>query len=269
MPNDDLPNWLKKTNHLELNNQVVKNSRIIQINLNIISFFIKHFQNEPLINNNKQSAWLKLISMLIILILVLCSNSNRFIWSVFIIILLQTCQLSVKQIERLGHNFIKMFLCSVIFVIPNIIIGNVSATLFFIFRLAIVILNVAYFLQINSWQQIIIGLKQLHCPNLIILVLDISLKYIHTLAIFLQENLWAVRLRMVGKPLNNQRIIGKVFGQLYLNSKKYTSEVFNAMLLRGYKISSVHKSSMNLKKADYSLIATNLIVIILFITIGI
>lgn len=264
MQNNELPDWLKEPN-VNNHSQTCQNSRLISINLRIISFFIKHFQNEAIVTDNKQSAWLKLISILVTLILILCSTNIKFLWIVIIIILFKVCQLPSQQVSKLSSHFFKMFLCSVIFVMPNFVIGNVQTTFFFILRLMAIVLDVAYFLQINSWQQVIVGLRQLHCPNLIILILDISLKYIHTLAIFLRESLWSVQLRMVGKTLNNRNIIGKVFGQLYLNSKKYTNEVFNAMLLRGYKINPKQKNSIKINKSDYSLVIINLIIIVFFV----
>lgn len=56
-------------------------------------------------------------------------------------------------------------------------------------------LNISIFLSITSWPQFIQGLKQLHLPNVIILTLDITMKYVYTLGVYIQELLSSIKLR--------------------------------------------------------------------------
>lgn len=88
----------------------------------------------------------------------------------------------------------------------------------FLARIALIMLNISIFLSITSWPQFIQGLKQLHLPNVIILTLDITMKYVYTLGVYIQELLSSIKLRTFGQHVN-RRVLGVIIGQVYLSAK--------------------------------------------------
>ncbi len=120
----------------------------------------------------------------------------------------------------------------------------------FLARIALIMLNISIFLSIStSWPQFIQGLKQLHLPNVIILTLDITMKYVYTLGVYIQELLSSIKLRTFGQHVN-RRVLGVIIGQVYLSAKKRTSDLYQAMLLRGYNSNNVASWRLSWNKYD-------------------
>ncbi|MEJ1330023.1 energy-coupling factor transporter transmembrane component T [Latilactobacillus sakei] len=120
------------------------------------------------------------------------------------------------------------------------------------------------FLQLITWPAFILALRQLKLPGLLVLTLEISLKYSHLLAQFLQESLWAIRLRSTGKAQKRQHLVGSLIGRLYLSARAYMTELYQAMLLRGYTGHVNQQASLTITRYDWRLISWDLTLICLF-----
>ncbi len=97
-----------------------------------------------------------------------------------------------------------------------------------------------------------------------ILTLEISLKYSHLLAQFLQESLWAIRLRTAGKAEKRQHLVGSLIGRLYLSARAYMTDLYHAMVLRGYTGQSNRRAPLTITRYDWHLISWDFALICLF-----
>lgn len=85
-----------------------------------------------------------------------------------------------------------------------------------------------------DWPRISLGLSSLHIPDIFILVLDLSVKYIYLLGQLALEMLYALRLRSVGRNSGKTATLGAVAGSLFLKSREASVETYEAMECRGF-----------------------------------
>ncbi|WP_413476175.1 energy-coupling factor transporter transmembrane component T [Latilactobacillus fuchuensis] len=225
-----LPAWLQTTDQAALvaghpNRFLIKNLALVQQLLSRLT------QPSTVVAHQKQLPGLQLINLLLTVILIVSTHQWLFLWLLTILTLFKLCRLPVQALRPLVKRALTMGGIALCLILPNLVIGQLATTLFFMCRTAVLVCNLAYFLQTTSGPELLLGLRQLHLPNLLILTFDITLKYSHVLAQFLQESLWAIQLRT---SRQTKQLVGSLIGRLYLSAKSYINELYQAMLLRGY-----------------------------------
>ena len=164
--------------------------------------------------------------------MILKGTSLTYLWIVGLLLFIKLSVLPGSVIINIIKKLFRLLIISAIVLLPSIVISQNDMTLFLI-RVGLILVNISIFLAITSWQQFILALRQWHLPTIIILVIDITIKYIYMLGMFLEELLYSIRLRTLGQHVSRQ-VLGALLGQLYLSSKERTTETYQAMVLRGY-----------------------------------
>lgn len=204
---------------------------------------------------NSQAPGLRLINYLLLILVIILTQHWLLLWGLALITLFKLCQLPTNQLLVALRQALIMSSLAICLILPSLWWHPWQITLFFIGRTLLLMTNLAYFLQTMSNTALIIGLRQLKCPNLLILTFEITLKYSHVLAQFLQESLWAVQLR-ANRPV--KYLVGSIIGRLYLNAKSYINELYQAMLLRGYSDQKPAPKAMTFKRTDWRYLIGNL-----------
>ncbi len=86
----------------------------------------------------------------------------------------------------------------------------------------------------TPWNRITEGLGRFHVPDLFLLILDITLKYIALLGEICLHMLEALTLRSVGKNDRKAHSLAGVAGVAFLKSRELGEEMYGAMVCRGY-----------------------------------
>jgi cobalt/nickel transport system permease protein len=76
------------------------------------------------------------------------------------------------------------------------------------------------------------ALKIVHMPDLVILILDVTLKYIFVLTEVTLHLFYALKARSVGR--SGRRAVWGIAGTLFLKSKEMAEELYGAMVCRGF-----------------------------------
>lgn len=228
-PATPLPFWLTipQQEKVKLNR-----GRMVQDNLSKFAGLINFLTKITPVYHAKNSPWVRIVEMIGLTILIVLSAKITFLWLVLILLLAHLVMLPGEVIITIGKKLVKLLLVSLLVLLPSLLLQANNIGLF-LARVGLIMLNISIFLSITSWPQFIDGLAQLHLPNVIILTLDITMKYVYTLGMYLQELLSSIKLRTFGQHVD-RRVLGVIIGQVYLSAKKRTSDLYQAMLLRGF-----------------------------------
>ena len=71
-------------------------------------------------------------------------------------------------------------------------------------------------------------------------------------------------MRSTGKAQKRQHLVGSLIGRLYLSARAYMTELYQAMLLRGYTGHVNQQASLTITRDDWRLISWDLTLICLF-----
>lgn len=107
----------------------------------------------------------------------------------------------------------------------------------------IILLPVKTFLTVTAlqlvtefflWNQITAAMKIFHLPDVVIFILDTTIKYIFLLGRQAQELLTALKLRSVGKNSRKEKSFSGVLGVTFLKSREMSEQMYQAMCCRGF-----------------------------------
>lgn len=176
---------------------------------------------------------IKFISTMIVILLTALSRSFLFVFVVDAYLLLNVGLLSVKQIRYILRMGMIAFIFSFIILLPSIVMGNINGLLIIIKVLTTVTaLNILT--STASWNEITSSLKLLYIPDIFILVLDITMKYILILGEFSLNMLYALKLKSIGKSSSKGTSLSGIVGTMFIKSKDMAEEMYGAMECRGF-----------------------------------
>lgn len=264
-PTPKLPDWLNKTEIIP--QTVAKPDRFLIQNLRLLETVLNRLAQPATHTKQRtchQTPGIQLISFLITLLILVLTHSALLVWLIGLLTLIRICLLPSYQIGPLLKRVASISLIALALVLPNFWLGQIQTTWYFIIRTEVILFNIGFFLETIPWPTFILALRQLKLPALLILTLEISLKYSHLLAQFLQESLWAIRLRTAGKAEKRQHLVGSLIGRLYLSARAYMTDLYHAMVLRGYTGQSNRRAPLTITRYDWHLISWDFALICLF-----
>lgn len=240
-----LPVWLMNSERHQV--QLTK-GRLVQDNLTRFATLVAFLTRITPVYKAKNSPWVRIIELIGLTILIVLSSQVMFLWLILILLLTHLIILPGSVIITITKKLVKLMAVSLLVLLPSLLLQTNNISLF-LTRVALIMLNISIFLSITSWPQFIQGLEQLHLPSVIILTLDITMKYVYTLGVYIQELLSSIKLRTFGQHVNC-RVLGVIIGQVYLSAKKRMGDLYQAMLLRGYNNSSIARRKLSWNKYD-------------------
>lgn len=240
-----LPEWLQSSNHDPL---PAGKRNFVQVNIKTVIRLLDYFTQVTPKVSVKTSPWLRLLLLIGYTYLILASSNVLFLWLVLLLLAARLVTFPGTTIVPIFKKLIKLLLISAVLLLPSVLLRNSNLDLFLI-RIGLVMLNLSIFLTVTSWQQFIQALRQLHLPSLIVLTIDITIKYAYTLGNYLQEILYSVRLRTLGQQVD-RHMLGVIVGQLYLSARKRMNDLYQAMLLRGYQRMTKNRQRLVFNRQD-------------------
>ncbi len=182
----------------------------------------------------KISAAGALCFVLALIIFCAVARTINFLLSVLALELVILCLLEGKIIWRLIRNSLAMSLFSLIFVLPAFFMGHKALIILLPFKTFLTVTALGLLTTFFRWHDITRAMKLFRVPNVIIFILDTTLRYIVLLGEISRDMLTALKSRSVGRNQNKTLAMSGILGTVFIKSKEMSAEMYKAMICRGF-----------------------------------
>lgn len=259
-----LPPFLQKN---ECNDfEFKKSSMFLGKNLNTLSKMldkIRFTRNEA---SEKNSPYIRLLEFMILTIVISLSKNLIFLWITSLFFLSKLALFKGSTIISVVKRLFILCLLSFVFILPGVIFANNVNPSLFLFRVGVNLLNLSIFSAATPFPSLVKALRQLGMPMLFVQTMDICYKYIYVLGNVTVSIIEAVKLRCIGMK-EDKRLVGAIIGQLYLSTDRYTRELYEAMVLRGYNLNNLRKKRLSFNRYDLLSVLRTVVLLMIFIVL--
>lgn len=243
-----MPEWLLKKDDYVPTSE--RNTFINKSILSILTMLTKFKYNAKYKSNRfGVNTITKFISAIIIILLVALSRNINFIIIIDVYLLLVISLLKAEEIKHVLKLAIVITIFTLIILLPSFLMGNTNNSILIVIKTLTTVTAVNITSSITQWNDITKTLKLFFVPDIFILVLDITIKYIVIFGEFSLNMLYALKLRSIGKNKNKTTSLSGIIGTMFIKSKEMAEEMYGAMECRGftgeYKLHSVYKFRLN------------------------
>lgn len=176
-----------------------------------------------------------LLSSLLCIVLCALSRNAVFTASVLACAFLYTAFLPVRSMRNILGSLALPCLFTALIMLPAVFMGSPKTMLTVTMKVAEAVL-VLGILNVNvSWKRLTEAFREIHIPDLFVLVLDQTLRYLVILGRYSNSLLEAVTMRSVGKLDWKRSGAGGILGTTFLKSQQMAAETEEAMRLRGFQ----------------------------------
>jgi cobalt/nickel transport system permease protein len=211
---------------------------------------------------------LKVAYTLLLVILLSLSRSFTFVILMNVYLLAILSMMDAKDIIKVLRVSMIMTFFSFIILLPAVFWGNSYSIIMITSKVFATITAVNILSHSTRWSAITGSMKQFLVPDIFILVLDITIKYIVMLGEFALNMMYALKLRSVGKNDRKYNSLSGVAGTLFIKSKEMAEDMYHAMTCRGYtgEYHTQNKFKLTMLDLPYSMMYMG--IIYLFVYLG-
>lgn len=229
----NMPQWLlKEENYSPLSD------RDTFINKSILSVFsiLSRIKTQGASAEGKHSvnAVFKVAFTFLLLIMISVSQSTSFVIVVIVYLLVVLCLMEAKTIVKILKVSLVMTLFTFVILLPAALGGNTYSGIMITSKVFATITAVNILSHSTRWSSITSALKRFFVPDIFILVMDITIKYIVMLGDFMLNMLYALKLRSVGRNRSKYSSLSGIAGTMFIESKEMAENMYNAMECRGF-----------------------------------
>ncbi len=198
-------------------------------------------------------ATLKFIFTFIIILLLSLSQNPGFILLCDSYIILTLGLLCIKDIKRTAAVIIAAGIFTALILLPSAVMGNMHNSIILLLKISGSLTAVNILANSTKWSRLTRSMKFIKLPDIFILILDITIKYIFILGEYSINMLYALRIRSIGKNDRKHQSLSNLMGALFLKSKEMAGLTYSAMECRGFdgRYLSVWKYRMKPEDAVY------------------
>lgn len=263
----DMPEWL-----IHKENYILQKEKDTFVNKSILSVFrvISRIKMQDASRELKYWVNVPLSVLGTLLLIVLVSLTRSFIFVVIVNVYLLSI-LSILDADRLVRILKISFgitLFTAIIMLLALLGGNTYSAIMITSKVFATITTMGVLSHTVKWNAITEALKLFHIPDMFILILDITIKYIYKLGELSLNMLYALKLRSVGKNRSKYQSMAGIAGNTFLQSKEMAEEMYHAMECRGFSGEYQVNNKSKFGWLDYLYIGINLGFILLFIYFG-
>ena len=179
-------------------------------------------------------ARVKLVSLLLLILFTSLSHRLLFvgICGTFVLV---TLSLSRREVipDVLNAGFVAAGFTFVI-LLPSIFWGNLVGAVMVTTKVLICVAAARLLSATTEWRALTRALGAFRIPDLFILVLDFTLRYIILLGALSLDMLYALKLRSVGRNKDKTGSLSGIAGTLFLKSRDMAEDTYTAMECRGF-----------------------------------
>ncbi len=209
-------------------------------------------------------ATLKFIFTFILIIILSLSQSFQFILLCDSYIILILGMLEWRDIKRTAVLIIVAGIFASLILLPSALMGNLHNTTILLLKIIGNITAVNILANSTKWSHLTRSLKFIKIPDVLILVLDITIKYIFILGEFSINMLYSIRLRSIGKNDKKHQSLANLMGVLFLKSKEMAELTYSAMECRGFNGRYLPSWKYHIKPEDCIYFGANCLLIASF-----
>jgi cobalt/nickel transport system permease protein len=182
--------------------------------------------------------------------------------------LLLASSLFLKDIKKiLSITFVVLCFSSIV-LLPSAFFGNGKNSLLICLKIIGTVMSLNILSYTTKSRNITKSLKFFFVPDIFILIMDMTIKYIVILGNFSINMLYSLKIRSVGRDKSKHTSLSGLIGTLFLKSKEMAEETFYAMECRGFSGDYRSKMDFKIHLIDVAYIIVNLIVISFFFLIS-
>ncbi|WP_243136740.1 energy-coupling factor transporter transmembrane component T family protein [Acetobacterium paludosum] len=263
----NMPEWL-----LTDENYSPPNDRDTFVNKSILSFLsiLARIKTQDSSETGKYgiSAIFKVAFTFMLILLLSLSRSFVFVMIINVYLIVILSLMKAEDIVKILKVSLVMSLFTFILLLPAAFWGNSSSTILITGKVFATITVVNILSRTTKWTSITGALKKFFVPDLFILVLDITIKYIVMLGDFALSMLYALKLRSVGKNKSKYTALSGIGGTLFIKSKEMAEDMYIAMECRGFTGEYHVYNNFKFTIADFGYIMINVGIIVLFVYFG-
>lgn len=187
----------------------------------------------------------KFICVFFLIIFIALSRSFYFIILVDSYVFLLLSFLFIKDIKKfLTISFIVLLFTSVL-LFPSVFLGNQKNSFLILLKIFGTVTSLNILSYTTKSRHITRSLKLFFIPDIFILIMDMTIKYIVILGDFSINMLYALKVRSIGKDNEKHTSLSSLIGVLFLKSKEMATETLHAMECRGF--TENYKSKLKFK----------------------
>lgn len=258
-----MPEWLlKDENYIPQSDKDTFVNKSILSLLNILSRI--RTQSGYKTERFHVSAVLKVAFTLLLILLLSVSRSFTFIFIVNVYLVFVLSMMRADEIIKILRASFIIALFTFVILIPAAFWGNYYSIIMITPKVFATVTAVNILSHSTQWNSITSALKTFFIPDIFILVLDITIKYIALLGEFSLNMLYSLKLRSVGKNKNKYTSISGISGIMFIKSKEMSEDMYAAMECRGftgeYRVCKKFKFTF----ADFIYIMINAIIMFAF-----
>jgi len=203
----------------------------------------------------------RLLMSLLIIILTALSGNAIFSISILAILLIIVAVNKAADIVTIVKPVIFPVMLTVIIMLPAVFMGNPKSMLTVSLKVLISLLTISIMNFYSGWQGLSSALDTLRLPEMFIMVMDTTIRYIHILGQICSDMDEAVRLRRIGKKDVRKEGLSGIAGTAYLRSKDMAYSMSEAMTCRCF--TGKYKTSKKYGFTGYDLLCIIFMALIL------
>jgi len=260
----NMPQWLLKEE-----NYSPRSDRDTFINRSILSIFsiLSRIKTQGAGTEGKHSvnAVFKVAFTFMLLILLSISQSTSFVIVVMVYLLAVLSLMEANTIVKILKVSLIMTLFTFVILLPAVLRGNTYSGIMITSKVFATITAVNILSHSTRWSSITSALKRFFVPDIFILVMDITIKYIVMLGDFVLNMLYALKLRSVGRNRSKYTSLSGIAGTMFIESKEMAEDMYNAMECRGFTGEYHVYSDFKFAFIDFGYIMINIAIFLIFL----
>ena len=261
-----IPDWLlKKEDYTpQADKDTFVNKSILSLFRVISKIKMQEFRKKP---RHSVNVTLKISFTFLLILLLSLAKSFSFVLAANVYLLLILSFLDGKTIIRIVRPSVVMAFFTFLVMAPSLFFGYSYSAVMITVKVFASITAVSILTHTSKWSDINGGLKVFPVPDIFILVLDITMKYIVMLGDFTLNMLYALKLRSVGKNRNKYSSLSGIAGTMFIKSKEMAEDMYDAMECRGFTGEYRVYGRFKLSAPDLAYIILNAGIFLLFLSL--
>ena len=211
---------------------------------------------------------LKLGFTLLMVIMITSARSYEFTFFSLVYLFISLSFMKIENVIKILWISTLAAIFTLVIMLPSLFFGNNFSFIFITMKVFLTVLTVNILSYSSEIRAITASLKAFHIPDLFILVLDITIKYIVLLGEFSLNMLYALKLRSVGKNKSKNASLSGIAGTMFIKSKEMAEEMYSAMQCRCFTGEYKAFNKVKLNGIDAIYVAGNLGMGVIFLILG-
>ena len=211
---------------------------------------------------------LKLASAFLLILLVSLSRSRAFLEVAAAFELGCLCLLRGEVIARVLRKVAAAGIFALAILLPAMLLGRGAGVPVLGAKVLLAVLAAALFSGTTPWPSIAAAFAAFRVPELFVLTLDLTAKYVSLLGGVILDMLFALRLRSVGRDERKVDSLAAIAGTAFLKSKEAAEAQYHAMECRCFSGSYRITRPSGFSRRDAAFAAASLAVAASFFALG-